>query len=129
MRFFSNLPDDEHVPFKFIAADPHVKDVVRYFRPSDYLHSTAVALGGPAIFYAWERYSPSFHPRVLPKILLVQFPFFAACGVLFAAQSTYFRFWGWTENDREVKKWEAESEMRRERDAGKEKWGWQDNDW
>ena len=37
MKLFSNLPDSDHVPYKFLTAEPHIKQVVRYMRTEDYL--------------------------------------------------------------------------------------------
>ncbi|KAJ3064890.1 hypothetical protein HK102_008081, partial [Quaeritorhiza haematococci] len=53
VKFFSNLPDSDHVPHKFIVADPHIKTVVRYFRSEDYAVWAAVAAGFPAAQYLW----------------------------------------------------------------------------
>ena len=53
MKFFSNLPDQEHIPYKFITDEPHIKTIVRYFRPSDYLAIGAVGFGFPGALYLW----------------------------------------------------------------------------
>ncbi|KAI8904945.1 hypothetical protein PhCBS80983_g03868 [Powellomyces hirtus] len=125
VQFFSNLPDEEHVPYKFITAQPHVKDIVRYMRNEDYYLWAAVATGFPAAHWIWERTIPSFHPRVMPRVMAVQIPFFATCGFLFAAQRSLFRFWGWRENAPEAARWTAEAATR----PTPAKKGWQDNDW
>ncbi|KAJ3184633.1 hypothetical protein HDU87_004036 [Geranomyces variabilis] len=125
VQFFGNLPDNEHVPYQFIAAEPHVRDIFRYMRNEDYAVGGAVAAGFPAAHYIWERAVPSFHPRVMARVMAVQIPFFATCGVIFAAQRSLFRFWGWTENAAEAARWKEEAATRPSA-AGK---GWQDNDW
>ncbi|KAJ3041590.1 hypothetical protein HDV00_009067 [Rhizophlyctis rosea] len=89
VRYFDNLPDDDHVPYKFIDAEPHVKDVFRYMRTADYGKWLAVGLGFPAIHWLWERKSPSFHPKVMPRVMLVQVPVFMTIGAMFAMKDVY----------------------------------------
>ncbi|TPX75392.1 hypothetical protein CcCBS67573_g03319 [Chytriomyces confervae] len=48
MKFVSNLPDQEHVPYKFIAAEPHFKYVMSYMRSSDIVMAGAIGAGFPA---------------------------------------------------------------------------------
>ena len=75
----------------------------------------------------------------MPKNLMIQVPYFMASGLLFAGfrslsnylfswwYSTQFaaRFWGWTENEREVQRWQAEGKA-----FGDVKPAiWEDNDW
>ncbi|KAI8831428.1 NADH-ubiquinone oxidoreductase complex I, 21 kDa subunit-domain-containing protein [Chytridium lagenaria] len=126
VKWFSNLPDSDHVPYTFIAAEPHLKTVVRYFRTEDYAAMVGIGAGFPLFQVAWERMSPSIHPRYIPRSMLVQVPFFATCGFIFAIQRSYFRFWGWRENGKEVARWESEAHLRPSAD---EKQGWEDNDW
>ncbi|KAI8825085.1 NADH-ubiquinone oxidoreductase complex I, 21 kDa subunit-domain-containing protein [Fimicolochytrium jonesii] len=125
VQFFSNLPDDDHVPYKFLEANPHIKDVVRYMRQEDYAVGAAVGLGFPAAHYIWERLSPSFHPRVMPRVMAVQIPFYASVGFIFACKRSLFRFWGWTENNAEATRWAKEIAAR----PPAVKKGWQDLDW
>ncbi|KAI8611240.1 NADH-ubiquinone oxidoreductase complex I, 21 kDa subunit-domain-containing protein [Chytriomyces sp. MP71] len=126
MKFVSNLPDENHVPYKFIAAEPHFKHVVRYMRTSDMALAGAVAAGFPALHIMWERLSPSFHPKHLPRLMLIQVPFYASVGFMFAAQRSYFRFWGWKENSIEAARWEAEASTR----STEKPKGWMDGqDW
>ncbi|KAJ3046722.1 hypothetical protein HK097_000603 [Rhizophlyctis rosea] len=119
VRWVDNLPDDDHVPYKFIEREPHVKDVVRYMRSSDYLQWAGVAFGFPIAHWTWERYSPSFHPKVMPRVMAVQIPFFMFAGFLYASGSSLRRFWGWTENAAEYKRWQEEAPLREARDKGK----------
>jgi hypothetical protein len=105
MRFFSNLPgtspsltpptDNDHVPYQFLKAEPHIKKVFTYMRPSDFVLASAVTIAFPTALYAWERSSPSMHPRILSRIMMVQIPFYAVMGMAFGIQNTYMRFWGW----------------------------------
>ncbi|KAH6566904.1 hypothetical protein BASA50_008047 [Batrachochytrium salamandrivorans] len=108
MKWVSNLPDGEHIPFEFIDAEPNIKTVARYLRTSDYASMAAVAVGFPTAFYAWERFSPSINPRKLPRIMVAQIPFYACAGVLYGFHRSIFRFWGWSENSIEVKRWKEE---------------------
>ncbi len=125
VRFFSNLPDQEHLPYKFIAAEPHVKDIVGYFRPSDWAVTLGVGLGVPTFLTLWERYQPSMHPRYIPRSLAVQVPGFLAIGLYMAGCRSIQRFWGVAENEREVKRWESEGKA----NARSTSKGWQDHDW
>ncbi|KAI8892195.1 NADH-ubiquinone oxidoreductase complex I, 21 kDa subunit-domain-containing protein [Globomyces pollinis-pini] len=108
MKWVSNLPDSNHTPYPVLEEEPHLKKVVAYFRPSDYATIAAFTTVFPGALYLSEMRSPNLHPKLLPKVLAVQIPFFFAAGVLFATQNTYFRFWGWKENDREVKRFKNE---------------------
>ncbi|KAJ3312374.1 hypothetical protein HDV04_003124 [Boothiomyces sp. JEL0838] len=87
MKFFSNLPDNQHVPFQKLDENPHVKTVVSFFRPRDYLNIGLFGTGFPAAFYLWERSSPSCHPRLLPRIMMVQVPFFMLAGFMYSYQN------------------------------------------
>jgi hypothetical protein len=55
MKWVANLPDAKHTPFPVIAEEPHIKTVVRYFRPSDYLLAAGITLAGPGSLYLWGR--------------------------------------------------------------------------
>lgn len=57
MKFFSNLPDNQHVPFQKLDENPHVKTVVSFFRPRDYLNIGLFGTGFPAAFYLWGKNS------------------------------------------------------------------------
>ncbi|KAI9349058.1 NADH-ubiquinone oxidoreductase complex I, 21 kDa subunit-domain-containing protein [Obelidium mucronatum] len=129
MKFVSNLPDQEHVPYKFIAAEPHFKKVVGYFRTSDYATMGAIGAGFPAAHLLWERSSPSFHPKHLPRLMMIQVPFFLSVGFLFACQRSYFRFWGWSENAIEAARWESEADSRPTAASDKPKRWTEGQDW
>ena len=53
MKWVANLPDSKHTPFPVIAEEPHIKTVVQYFRPSDYLLASGITLAGPGSLYLW----------------------------------------------------------------------------
>ncbi|KAI9340695.1 hypothetical protein DFJ73DRAFT_627954 [Zopfochytrium polystomum] len=53
MRFVSNIPDSDHVPYPVIEANPHIKTLVRYFRPSDYAVAGGIGVGFPLLFMLW----------------------------------------------------------------------------
>ncbi|KAJ1549571.1 hypothetical protein HK405_009336 [Cladochytrium tenue] len=89
MKFISNIPDAEHVPYPILEADPHIKTLVRYFRPSDYAVMAGATIGFPAAFALWEWRSPTIHPRFLPRFLAIQVPCFAAVGFVYAARRSY----------------------------------------
>ncbi|KAI9203898.1 NADH-ubiquinone oxidoreductase complex I, 21 kDa subunit-domain-containing protein [Polychytrium aggregatum] len=125
MKFFSGLPDSDHTPYTVIETEPHVKDLVSYFRASDVLVMSSIGLGFPAAHIAWEHFSPTVPRKYLTRSMLVQVPFFFALGFAVACKRSYFRFWGWSENGQELKRWEAESASRPARSGQ----GWQDNDW
>ncbi|KAI8904440.1 NADH-ubiquinone oxidoreductase complex I, 21 kDa subunit-domain-containing protein [Gorgonomyces haynaldii] len=125
VQWVSNLPKGNQVPYPLIKDQPHIKQVVSYFRGSDYLALTAIGLGGPAVLLAWERFAPTVHPKRIPGLMAIQIPFFVTCGFLYASQRSLFRFWGWSENAREVEKWNNEPASIR--DARPQDWG--SNDW
>ncbi|KAJ3328617.1 hypothetical protein HDU76_009631 [Blyttiomyces sp. JEL0837] len=125
VKFVSNIPDSDHAPYPVIEAEPHIKHVLRFLRGEDYLLAGAIGAGFPLAHVAWERMSPTIHPKYIPRLMLVQVPFFVTAGMIFATTRSYFRFWGWQENSREVKKWEEEAATRKVTPYK----GWQDNDW
>ncbi|KAJ3321142.1 hypothetical protein HDV06_004595 [Boothiomyces sp. JEL0866] len=48
--------DNQHVPFQKLDENPHVKTVVSFFRPRDYLNVGLFGTGFPAAFYLWVRF-------------------------------------------------------------------------
>ena len=107
MKWFSNLPDNQHVPYQFIKAEPHIKEVFQSFRGSEYL-TTLSFLSFPGLLWAWEKRSPSLHPRNKKLVWLVQIPFFLTAGALFSYQRVLYRFWGWSENSDLIDKQQGE---------------------
>ena len=57
--WFSNVPDQEHVPYKQICVEPPIRDVYRYLRTSDYLQWLGFGAGIPFGIYLLGTF-PSF---------------------------------------------------------------------
>jgi hypothetical protein len=102
MKFISNIPDQQHVPFPIIAEEPHLKHIVRLLRPTDYLTIAGFGTLFPGALYLWEKNSPSIHPRKMKAVMMIKIPFFLSAGLCFVCQRSMYRFWGWAENQREV---------------------------
>ncbi|KAL2111964.1 hypothetical protein VUR80DRAFT_8878 [Thermomyces stellatus] len=89
--------------YPLIDNDPHFKRVVGYARPSDYVHGLVAAAFGPGALYAMEKFAPSHVGRggFAPAMRLA-----GAVGVvggfLYFYQRSALRFYGATENAREV---------------------------
>ncbi|KAK4456394.1 NADH-ubiquinone oxidoreductase complex I, 21 kDa subunit-domain-containing protein [Cladorrhinum samala] len=89
--------------YPLIDNDPHFKRVIRYARPSDYAHGAVAAAAGPGIFYAMEKFSPSFTGRGgLARGLRLTGAVGLCGGFLYFYQRSILRFYGATENAREV---------------------------
>ncbi|KAK6341714.1 hypothetical protein TWF696_008781 [Orbilia brochopaga] len=90
-------------PYPLIDNDPYFGRVLRYFRASDYatiIGSTAFA---PGAYWLMDYCSPAYMSREALRSGMRN------CGVigltggfLLAYQRSSLRFWGWTENEREV---------------------------
>ncbi|KAL2269334.1 hypothetical protein VTJ83DRAFT_1518 [Remersonia thermophila] len=89
--------------YPLIDNDPHFKRVIRYARPSDYVHGVVAAAAGPGLLYAMEKFSPSQVGRggFAQAMRLAGF-IGAAGGFLYFYQRSILRFYGMTENAREV---------------------------
>ncbi|KZP01723.1 hypothetical protein CALVIDRAFT_532498 [Calocera viscosa TUFC12733] len=115
-------------PYPLIDADPYFWRVVRYMRPSDYLWAAGLTISGPAIIWHsnWmDNHSGIPTPRaVLRTPLRMAGLIGATAGFLFAYIQSSKRFWGWTENLREVNKDYAE--MTKRLAAGKPLYGYSD---
>ncbi|RKP01847.1 hypothetical protein CXG81DRAFT_4978, partial [Caulochytrium protostelioides] len=48
MKIFDNLPDSDHTPYPVLDTEPHLRDIARYMRPSDYGIMAGVGFGIPA---------------------------------------------------------------------------------
>ncbi|KAL7753474.1 hypothetical protein RI367_001249 [Sorochytrium milnesiophthora] len=98
-------------PYPRIDSDPHVSRVIRYMRPSDY----GVWAAGTAAFplgYWWvETRQPVGNLGTALKFCTA-LGFFG--GFMIAHQRSSYRFWGWTENAREIAKDQAEYKAARE---------------
>ncbi|KAK5656613.1 hypothetical protein OQA88_4593 [Cercophora sp. LCS_1] len=89
--------------YPLIDNDPHFKRVVAYARPSDYVHGAVAAAAGPGILYGLEK----FHPSRVGKGGLAQGMRLAgfiglAGGFIYFYQRSILRFYGMSENAREV---------------------------
>jgi len=87
-------------PYKLIDADPHAFRVVSYMRPSDYAVWGGATAAAPATMYLWDLAEPSKANLKVPLRVAGVFGFVG--GFLLAYQRSSFRFWGWTENEREA---------------------------
>jgi len=88
--------------YPIIDIDPHFNRVVRYFRPSDYAVLAGVTATGPAFMLMMEKTGgPS---KGLPLALKLSTVLSLSAGFLLAYQRSSLRFWGWTENSKEVEK-------------------------
>ncbi|KAH8883140.1 NADH-ubiquinone oxidoreductase 21 kDa subunit [Thozetella sp. PMI_491] len=93
------LPTD----YPLIDNDPHFKRVLRYARGSDYVHGGVAAAAGPGLLLTMEKFAPSYvgkggfasAMRATGAISLVG-------GFLYFYQRSILRFYGMSENAREV---------------------------
>ncbi|RQM07117.1 hypothetical protein DH86_00003465 [Scytalidium sp. 3C] len=91
--------------YPLIDSDPHFKRVVGYARTSDYLAGGATAAAGPALMLLWERVSPSHVGKGgFPPIMRLAGVLGLGAGFLVFYQRSILRFYGFTENKREVDK-------------------------
>ncbi|KAL2150110.1 hypothetical protein VTH82DRAFT_7786 [Thermothelomyces myriococcoides] len=89
--------------YPLIDNDPHFTRVIRYARPSDYVHGIAAAAAGPGLLYAMEKFAPSQVGRGgFAKAMRLCGFISIAGGFLYFYQRSIFRFYGLTENAREV---------------------------
>lgn len=88
-------------PYPLIDADPHFRRVVRYFRPSDYGAWAGAAAAFPGALWLMESASPTRPRRGLGPGLRLAATLGVMGGFLLAYQRASFRFWGWSENERE----------------------------
>ncbi|KAK9710602.1 hypothetical protein K7432_008346 [Basidiobolus ranarum] len=111
-------------PYPVIDTDPHFFRVVRYFRLEDYALLAAGTAAFPGAMHLMEYIHPT-GSRMSPtlwKNAMRSSIFFGAVGsFLLAYQNSSFRFWGWRENEREVRK--DFIEMRKRANEGKPLYG------
>ncbi|EGS22638.1 NADH-ubiquinone oxidoreductase-like protein [Thermochaetoides thermophila DSM 1495] len=89
--------------YPLIDNDPHFTRVIRYARPSDYAHGLAAAAAGPAALWLMERISPSQVGRGgFAKAMRLAGFIGLAGGFLYFYQRSILRFYGMSENAREV---------------------------
>ncbi|KFZ13561.1 hypothetical protein V501_03641 [Pseudogymnoascus sp. VKM F-4519 (FW-2642)] len=108
----SNVEQRPFVPAKkvntgypLIDSDPHVKRVLAYTRPSDYATGAVVAAAGPGLMLTWEKIAPSYVGKggFAPIMRLAGFVGLTA-GFLTMYQRSILRFYGFSENSREVER-------------------------
>ncbi|KAK4985363.1 hypothetical protein LTR66_008201 [Elasticomyces elasticus] len=89
--------------YPLIDSDPHFKRVIRYARPSDYVAGGAMTAFGPALMLWWERISPSHVGRGgFASVMRLSGALSVTAGFLFMYQRSIQRFYGLTENRREI---------------------------
>ncbi|KIJ55706.1 hypothetical protein M422DRAFT_220502 [Sphaerobolus stellatus SS14] len=93
-----------NTPYPLIDSDPHFSRVVRYFRGSDYAVLAGATAAFPGGLYLMEYVDPTNLRKTSrigrgPMIYGTVLGFVG--GFLLAYQRSSFRFWGWTENERE----------------------------
>ncbi|GMM33243.1 hypothetical protein DASC09_005680 [Saccharomycopsis crataegensis] len=97
--------------FTKIDTDPEFSKVVRYFRSSDYGVIAASTFFFPALLTAFEKAEPvngkSFK-RPPASILRLGGLLGLVGGFFIAYNRSTQRFWGWSENSRELAKYKAE---------------------
>ncbi|RKF56943.1 NADH-ubiquinone oxidoreductase 20.9 kDa subunit [Golovinomyces cichoracearum] len=106
----SNIEQRPFVPSKkvesdypLIDSDPHFKRVIAYARPSDYAVGLVTAAAGPALMLLWEKFAPSKVGRGgFAPIMRLTGAVGLAAGFLTYYQRSTLRFYGWTENSREI---------------------------
>ncbi|KAI7906178.1 NADH-ubiquinone oxidoreductase complex I, 21 kDa subunit-domain-containing protein [Cokeromyces recurvatus] len=101
-----------NTPYPVIDTDPHFTRVVRYMRPSDYAAWAAGTAAAPLLFLGMEKMDPSGYARKMRLPLKITTLIGAVGGFLFAYQNSSFRFWGWSENSKEVLKDQEEMSQR-----------------
>ncbi|KAK3331270.1 NADH-ubiquinone oxidoreductase complex I, 21 kDa subunit-domain-containing protein [Apodospora peruviana] len=89
--------------YPLIDNDPHFKRVIRYARPSDYVHGVVAAAAGPGLLWTME----VFHPSRVGKGGFAQAMRLAGgigvCGgFIYFYQRSILRFYGMSENAREI---------------------------
>ncbi|ODV63542.1 uncharacterized protein ASCRUDRAFT_67634 [Ascoidea rubescens DSM 1968] len=94
-----------------IDSDPSFRRVVTYMRPSDYGVWAAATAAFPAIFILMEKLEPANGVRFTkPSGSFLRISTFLGfgCGFLFAYSLSTNRFWGITENSREMAFYQTE---------------------
>ncbi|CAK4030493.1 NADH-ubiquinone oxidoreductase kDa subunit [Lecanosticta acicola] len=91
--------------YPLIDSDPHFTRVIKYARPSDYLAGTLFAASGPALMLWWEQISPSEVGRKgFAQTMRLSGGISAIAGFLLLYSRSQNRFYGFSENRREIDK-------------------------
>ncbi|TWU74192.1 hypothetical protein ED733_001888 [Metarhizium rileyi] len=89
--------------YPLIDNDPHFKRVVGYARTSDYIAGGAAAAFAPGALYALEKFAPSYVGKGgFAKAMRLAGAVGIAGGFLYFYQRSCLRFYGATENAREM---------------------------
>ncbi|KAK5169482.1 uncharacterized protein LTR77_005458 [Saxophila tyrrhenica] len=89
--------------YPLIDSDPHFKRVISYARPSDYLAGGACLAAGPSFMLWLEKVSPSEVSRPgFSSIMRLSGGVGLAAGFLLMYQRSTMRFYGVSENRREI---------------------------
>ncbi|KAI0196375.1 NADH-ubiquinone oxidoreductase 21 kDa subunit [Astrocystis sublimbata] len=89
--------------YPLIDNDPHFKRVVGYARTSDYAHGLGAAAAGPGLLYLMERLAPSHVGRGgFAKAMRLTGVIGALGGFLYFYERSILRFYGMSENKREI---------------------------
>ncbi|KAF4975716.1 hypothetical protein FZEAL_7533 [Fusarium zealandicum] len=89
--------------YPLIDNDPHFKRVVRYARTSDYVYGVLSAAFAPGALYTLERFAPSHVGKGgFPKAMRLAGGIGVLGGFLWFYQRSCLRFYGATENSREI---------------------------
>ncbi|KAK2748200.1 hypothetical protein FQN55_004476 [Onygenales sp. PD_40] len=89
--------------YPVIDTDPHVKRVFGYARPSDYATATAAGAVSPVLFHLYERYHPvNASKGTYGRAMRLATAIGLITGVLTLYSTSCKRFYGFTENSREV---------------------------
>ncbi|KAI2780887.1 NADH-ubiquinone oxidoreductase complex I, 21 kDa subunit-domain-containing protein [Daldinia loculata] len=106
----ANPPQQTYIPSKVVPSeyplidnDPHFKRVVGYARTSDYVHGAVAAAAGPGLLWTMERFAPSHVGRGgFARAMRLAGLIGAMGGFLYFYQRSSLRFYGMSENAREV---------------------------
>ncbi|KAK3342104.1 NADH-ubiquinone oxidoreductase complex I, 21 kDa subunit-domain-containing protein [Lasiosphaeria hispida] len=89
--------------YPLIDNDPHFKRVVRYARPSDYVHGTVAAAAGPGLLYTMEKMAPSHVGKGgFARAMRLCGVIGLTGGFFYFYQRSILRFYGMSENRREI---------------------------
>lgn len=96
---------NQQTDYEVIDIDPHFNRVVSYFRPQDYIVWGATTVALPLLWQVWEKIEPiSQNKKLNPMYRRTGAVLGFGGGFLLAYVSSSKRFFGWSENAREVAK-------------------------
>ncbi|KIW08101.1 uncharacterized protein PV09_01039 [Verruconis gallopava] len=110
-----NIPDPATEPRTLVPAlqqpgryplidyDPHISRVIRYMRPSDVAVFAACSIGAPSALWALEKGWPTFNTRgSFMRVMRLTGAIGITAGFLLATTRSSLRFYGHSENAREI---------------------------